>query len=766
MLSSEISDLENFIDSYVGPDKAAESPQNWSRTHSYESIGYPDSFGGANNHRNYSPAAGDGTEVWGKRQAGKDWNMTLPRQEWTDHRPQVQERPPQQWQQQITSEVQHGYPGQWAGQGFQDIPENGHNPNHIQAVVSDLIRQNNMNKPPQNLPSWVDVTQPPPPFPTSMTPPMHFSNTAREFPHGNEVMGQEPILQSMTFQRSPNRGSDQVVPAQMPMVNNIGYVPNSVNSQSDGWVEINSQYHPNLQASSMQWPAQPYYEQAMNSFPIQASHVDAPDFNAQILQGGLFEQPNALVQADLENTRPPPLNNFSAKTLNNPNAPPADERATKKTTEQKQEEVKRKTPNSNRRRERFSPKELEAQLFEKTMPEKYPNSKLRRSSSKSDDSDTHKSSKPSNKSHSRQNSEEVFENDWDDRWKTHNIQVQISNKKTNLKRRPSAADDDPDWRRRNDSENSSKQPTRHYSRHSSADNDAKYKPSPVQSKGNREKRESPNTGVSKDVLKSDKSSRRSREKSDDKDQTKHDYERTDEKRKVAEKSKSKVHAWIEGGKKHSSDSVGQEIHRLQITDSEADLTKFIEMTQAFATTESKMREVADILCNKALKNPKFAKNASILCDRMAWMMVQGTKFRTVVLNVMQGHFKNREQLYSASFRSDRRWYGFAAFLVEIFLNVRTSTREKLVVLISPVFSCLFQILTGDKIDQEHIECFGRLFLSVGPSLEAESPQRMNELMGEIRDRLVISKTASVKRVLLSCVEHYACKWNRNGVTDT
>ena len=49
---------------------------------------------------------------------------------------------------------------------------------------------------------------------------------------------------------------------------------------------------------------------------------------------------------------------------------------------------KRKTPNSNRRRERFSPKELEAQLFEKTMLEKYPNSKLRRSSSKSDDSDT------------------------------------------------------------------------------------------------------------------------------------------------------------------------------------------------------------------------------------------------------------------------------------------------------------------------------------------------------------------------------------------
>ena len=42
------------------------------------------------------------------------------------------------------------------------------------------------------------------------------------------------------------------------------------------------------------------------------------------------------------------------------------------------------------------------------------------------------------------------------------------------------------------------------------------------------------------------------------------------------------------------DSVSKEIHRLQISDSEADLTKFIEMTQAFSTNEAKMREVAGI----------------------------------------------------------------------------------------------------------------------------------------------------------------------------
>ena len=40
------------------------------------------------------------------------------------------------------------------------------------------------------------------------------------------------------------------------------------------------------------------------------------------------------------------------------------------------------------------------------------------------------------------------------------------------------------------------------------------------------------------------------------------------------------------------DIVGNEIRRLQISDSEADLTRFIEMTQSFATNEAKMREVA------------------------------------------------------------------------------------------------------------------------------------------------------------------------------
>jgi len=52
----------------------------------------------------------------------------------------------------------------------------------------------------------------------------------------------------------------------------------------------------------------------------------------------------------------------------------------------------------------------------------------------------------------------------------------------------------------------------------------------------------------------------------------------------------------------AEDSVGKEIRHLQISDSETDMSKFIEVTQCFATNEAKMREVISIriTCNSTL----------------------------------------------------------------------------------------------------------------------------------------------------------------------
>ena len=49
-------------------------------------------------------------------------------------------------------------------------------------------------------------------------------------------------------------------------------------------------------------------------------------------------------------------------------------------------------------------------------------------------------------------------------------------------------------------------------------------------------------------------------------------------------------------------------------------------------------------------------------------------------------------MFEASFEGDKQWFGFVAFLVEVYLNVRTYTGDRLLVLVTPVVNCLFQVM--------------------------------------------------------------------------
>jgi len=75
------------------------------------------------------------------------------------------------------------------------------NPTEIQAIVSDLIRQNNMNKT-RNLPPWVDVTRPPPFFPPNESHPSGYPD--------QYIQEQEKIVHSMTFRRSAEDNADMM----------------------------------------------------------------------------------------------------------------------------------------------------------------------------------------------------------------------------------------------------------------------------------------------------------------------------------------------------------------------------------------------------------------------------------------------------------------------------------------------------------------------------------------------------------------------------
>lgn len=68
---------------------------------------------------------------------------------------------------------------------------------------------------------------------------------------------------------------------------------------------------------------------------------------------------------------------------------------------------------------------------------------------------------------------------------------------------------------------------------------------------------------------------------------------------------------------------------------ENQLTTFMEEAQNSADSEETLNEIVHTIYRKAVSDRSFAATAAKLCDKMALFMVEGTKFRSLLLNMLQ-----------------------------------------------------------------------------------------------------------------------------------
>lgn len=68
---------------------------------------------------------------------------------------------------------------------------------------------------------------------------------------------------------------------------------------------------------------------------------------------------------------------------------------------------------------------------------------------------------------------------------------------------------------------------------------------------------------------------------------------------------------------------------------EQQLASFMEEAQCSARSEETLAQVVDTIYSKAVSDRSFAATAAKLCDKMALFMVEGTKFRSLLLNMLQ-----------------------------------------------------------------------------------------------------------------------------------
>lgn len=84
---------------------------------------------------------------------------------------------------------------------------------------------------------------------------------------------------------------------------------------------------------------------------------------------------------------------------------------------------------------------------------------------------------------------------------------------------------------------------------------------------------------------------------------------------------------------------------------EQQLASFMEEAQCSARSEETLAQVVSTIYSKAVSDRSFAATAAKLCDKMALFMVDGTKFRSLLLNMLQVR-KGRELVSQVQQRRD------------------------------------------------------------------------------------------------------------------
>ncbi|XP_037340945.2 CBP80/20-dependent translation initiation factor isoform X2 [Pungitius pungitius] len=227
-------------------------------------------------------------------------------------------------------------------------------------------------------------------------------------------------------------------------------------------------------------------------------------------------------------------------------------------------------------------------------------------------------------------------------------------------------------------------------------------------------------------------------------------------RRLKDKEEARVEA--PGSGSQSMDRLVDLLNSMRSNSSgvERQLASFMEEAQCSARSEEALAQVVSTIYAKAVSDRSFAATAAKLCDKMALFMVEGTKFRSLLLNLLQRDFACREELQQSDVE---RWLGFITFLCEVFGTMRSSSADPFRVLVCPIYTCLRELLESTDVKEDAVLCCSMELQSMGRLLEEQLPEMMTELLAAVRDKMLSPAESQLSRsLLMEVIELHAHRW--------
>ncbi|XP_054613087.1 CBP80/20-dependent translation initiation factor isoform X2 [Dunckerocampus dactyliophorus] len=231
------------------------------------------------------------------------------------------------------------------------------------------------------------------------------------------------------------------------------------------------------------------------------------------------------------------------------------------------------------------------------------------------------------------------------------------------------------------------------------------------------------------------------------------------KERLRRRLKDKEEALTEASSSHSMDRLVKLLNSMRSNSSgvEEQLASFMEEAQNSARSEETLSQVVGAIYSKAISDRSFAATAAKLCDKMALFMVEGTKFRSLLLNMLQRDFARREEIQQSDVEM---WLGFITFLCEVFGTMRSSSGQPFRVLVCPIYTCLRELLQTKDVKEDAVLCCSMELQSAGRLLEEQLPEMMTELLAAVRDKMLCPAESPLTRsLLMEVVELHAHRWS-------
>uniref|UniRef100_A0A8C6YUL1 Cap binding complex dependent translation initiation factor n=1 Tax=Nothoprocta perdicaria TaxID=30464 RepID=A0A8C6YUL1_NOTPE len=173
------------------------------------------------------------------------------------------------------------------------------------------------------------------------------------------------------------------------------------------------------------------------------------------------------------------------------------------------------------------------------------------------------------------------------------------------------------------------------------------------------------------------------------------------------KEKDEVTVETTNPQKNKMDKLIEILNSMRNNSSDVDskLTTFMEEAQNSTNSEEMLGEIVKTIYQKAVTDRSFASTAAKLCDKMALFMVEGTKFRSLLLNMLQ-------------------------------------------------------LLQSQDVKEDAVLCCSMELQSTGRLLEEQLPEMMTELLAIARDKMLCpSESMLTRSLLLEVIELHANTWN-------